>query len=46
MLPSSGIYPGGGGGGGSNMKMPGCKYQESENVPILNDTLICKTYPY
>ena len=29
---------GGGGGGDSNMKMPGCVCQESENVPILNDT--------
>ena len=26
------------GGGDSNMKMPGCVCQESENVPILNDT--------
>ena len=26
-------------GGDSNMKMPGCVCQESENIPILNDTL-------
>ena len=27
-----------GGGGDSNMKMPGCVCQESENIAILNDT--------
>ena len=25
-------------GGDSNVKMPGCVCQKSENVPILNDT--------
>ena len=30
----------------SNMKMPGCVCEESENVPKLNDTLVGKTYSY
>ena len=33
-------------GGDSNIKMPGCVCLVSENRPILNDTLSCKTYPY
>ena len=44
--PPAGAYPGflkagvggRGGGGDSNMKMPRCVCQESDNVPILNDT--------
>ena len=32
------LVPSGGGGGDSNMKMPGCVCQESENAPVLNDT--------
>ena len=35
-----------GGGGDSNIKMPGCVCLVSENRPILNDTLSCKSYPY
>ena len=37
---------GGGGGDDSNIKMPGCVCWVSVYVPILNDTLIVKTYPY
>ena len=34
-----------GGGGDSNMKMPGCVCQESENVPIVNDTFKGENIP-
>ena len=33
-------------GGDFNIKMPRCVCLVSENIPILNDTLSCKTYPY
>ena len=33
--------------GDSNIKMPGCVVcLVSENIPITNGTLSCKTYPY
>ena len=41
-----GIGSRGGGGGDFNIKKPGCVCLVSENRPILNDTLSCKTYPY
>ena len=48
--PTSSSPPGGGGGGGGDsniiIKMPGCVCLVSENRPILNDTLSCKTYLY
>ena len=33
-------------GGDSYIKMPGCVCWVSENGPILNDSISCKTWPY
>ena len=43
-----GGWVGGEGGGGERLqyKMPRCVCLVSENRPILNVTLSCKTYPY